>query len=217
MIIAAGGSGSRFGGAVNKIFAPLIGEPVLAHTLKVFYRHPAVKKIVIPCRPEDKAQIEDVVSALKAEAPLTAKVPKILLTEGGAERRDSVRNALALIREKLVLIHDAARPFVKPRAVDDCLEALRDYPAVSLAVPSRDTVKLTNERGEVLETTDRPNTWLVQTPQGFDRALLEEAHRRFAKRPVTDDCTLMEQAGRDVKLVMGDYGNRKITVPEDLE
>jgi 2-C-methyl-D-erythritol 4-phosphate cytidylyltransferase len=217
VIIAAGGSGSRFGGAVNKIFAPLKGEPVLAHTLKVFYRHPAVKKIVIPCRPEDKTQIEDVVSALKAEAPISGKAPKILLTEGGAERRDSVRNALAHIREKLVLIHDAARPFVKPRAVDDCLEALRDYPAVSLAVPSRDTVKLTNERGEVLETTDRPNTWLVQTPQGFDRALLEEAHRRFAKRPVTDDCTLMEQAGRNVKLVMGDYGNRKITVPEDLE
>ena len=216
VILAAGGSGSRLGGQVNKILVPIGGETLLARSLKVFYLHPAVKQIVIPCRQTDREMIGLVLASLMTQMPFRQDAPGIELTDGGAERQDSVRNALALCREELVLIHDAARPFVKPRAVDDCLEALRDYPAVSLAVPSRDTVKLVNEDGEVTETTDRARTWLIQTPQGFRREALSEAHERFRDKKVTDDCALMELAGHPVKLVMGDHGNRKITVPSDI-
>ena len=215
VILAAGGSGSRFGGNKNKLFAELNGRPVLAYSLKVFLNHPSVQQIVIPCRRQDREEIERIARELAASGEEAAG-SKILYCEGGRERQDSVRAALALCREPHVLIHDAARPFVKPRAVDECLEMLRYYPAVSLAIPSRDTVKLTNERGEVCETTDRSRTWLIQTPQGFRTELLCQAHESGRELQATDDCMLMEHAGYTVRLIPGAADNLKITFPEDL-
>ena len=212
VILAAGGSGSRFGADKNKILLPLDGAPILAHSLRVFLNHPAVREIVIPCRKADQKEVEALVQKETEGRPS----PRIVLCEGGRERQDSVRNALSHCREALVLIHDGARPFVKPEAIDHCLKALEDYPAVSLAVPSRDTVKLTNDKDEVVSTTDRARTWLVQTPQGFRRDLLIRAHEAAQKNSATDDCALMEQAGYPVRLIMGSYSNWKITYREDL-
>ena len=216
VILAAGGSGSRFGGETNKIFAELGGGSVFAHSLRVFLRHPDVRQIIIPCRAQDRDRIRKIAGQEAAELEAQRTIPEILFCEGGRQRQDSVRNALALCREETVLIHDAARPYVKPEAVDACLEGLRDYPAVSLAVLSRDTVKITNERGEVCETTDRARTWLVQTPQGFRTDLLRRAHVSGKKISVTDDCALMEEAGYKVRMIPGDYTNIKITFPSDL-
>ena len=218
VILAAGGSGSRFGGR-NKLFAELEGKAVLAHSLRVFLSHPAVRQIVIPCREEDEEEIQAIVRQEKAELKASERqldLPEIVLCWGGKERQESVRHALKLVKEPYVLIHDGARPFVKVQAVDDCLGALQDYPAVSVAIPSRDTVKLTNARDEVTETTERAHTWLIQTPQGFAAELLRRAHEEGKKISVTDDCTLMERAGYTVKLIEGDPSNIKITFPEDL-
>ncbi len=213
VILAAGGSGSRFGGEINKILLPLRGKPVIAHSLEVFLNHPAVHEIVIACREADRPQLEEICEKLGAGE---AGKPPVLLVSGGQTRRESVYHALQNCREELVLIHDAARPFVEPRAVDDCLEALETYPAVSLAVRSKDTVKIVNDMGVVVSTTDRERTYLVQTPQGFDRILLRQAHEAFPEVGVTDDCGLMELAGYPVKLVEGSYRNFKITTPEDM-
>ena len=213
VIVAAGGSGSRFGGEVNKILLPLRGKPVIAHSLEVFLEHPAVKEIVIPCREQDRPRLKEIVRSLgegeDGKAPIT-------LVTGGATRRESVYHALQSCSEELVLIHDAARPFVEPWAIDGCLEALETDPAVSLAVRSKDTVKIVNDMGVVVSTTDRERTYLVQTPQGFDRILLRQAHETFPEIGVTDDCGLMELAGYPVKLVEGSYRNFKITTPEDM-
>lgn len=215
VILAAGGSGSRFGGPVNKVLAELKGVPVLRYSLDLFGTHPAVRRIVIPCRPADR----DAIGALAADWSGSrdgASAAEILLTDGGPTRQASVYNALLLCRESLVLIHDGARPFASAAMIDACLDALETYPAVSTAVPSKDTVKLINEAGEVVQTTDRRLTVLIQTPQGFRRRDLLEAHERFRDVPVTDDCSLMELAGRPVRIVDGSYENVKITTPEDL-
>ena len=214
VILAAGGSGSRFGGPVNKVLTEIRGVPVLRYSLDLFGVHPAVRRIVIPCRPEDR----EAIAALAADwrEAHAEEAAEILLTDGGAARQDSVYNALLLCREPLVLIHDGARPFADAAMIDACLDALETYPAVSTGVSSKDTVKLVNESGEVLQTTDRSRTILIQTPQGFRREELVAAHDRFRGTPVTDDCSLMELAGHAVKIVPGAYRNIKITTPEDL-
>ncbi|MBP3729726.1 MAG: 2-C-methyl-D-erythritol 4-phosphate cytidylyltransferase [Lachnospiraceae bacterium] len=213
VIIPAGGSGTRFGGAVNKILVPLKGKPLLWHVLKVLGGHPAVRRIVIACRREEEAALRAIGEALTAEE---AAFPELLFTEGGAQRQQSVYRALKLCREDWVLIHDGARPYLSRDMVDACLEALETYPAVSAGVVSKDTVKIVNEKNEVLQTTDRSRTILVQTPQGFHRQALWEVHKKFRGLSATDDCGLMEMAGYPVKIIPGSYGNIKITTPEDL-
>ena len=215
VILAAGGSGSRFGGPVNKVLAELKGVPVLRYSLDLFGTHPAVRRVIIPCRPADRDAIEALAADWRGSHD-GVPAAEILLTDGGPTRQASVYNALLLCREPLVLIHDGARPFASAAMIDACLAALETYPAVSTAVPSKDTVKLINEAGEVVQTTDRRLTVLIQTPQGFRRRDLLEAHERFRDVPVTDDCSLMELAGRPVKTVAGSYENVKITTPEDL-
>ena len=213
VILAAAGSGTRFGGPVNKVLVPLKKRPVLWYSLSAFLKHPAVKRIVIVCRKTELKAVEKI--AVQAD-PEKKSGCEILVTEGGPTRRDSVRLGLKLCRSDAVLVHDAARPFLPENAVDSLMEALDNYKSATLAVPSRDTVKLANEKGEVTATTKRACTWLIQTPQAFDRAAFLEAESRFPEAEVTDDCELMELAGYTVKLVMGSYENRKITAPEDL-
>ena len=215
VILAAAGSGTRFGGPVNKVFASLKKRPLLWHSLTAFLKHPAVKRIVIVCRKTEFGAVRNVIAQAKADLGKESG-KEILLTEGGATRRDSVRLGLGLCRSEAVLVHDAARPFLPESAANELLKALGSYKAATLAVPSRDTVKLANEKGEVTATTKRALTWLVQTPQAFDRAAFVKAQRLFPDAEVTDDCELMELAGFTVKLVMGSYENRKITAPGDL-
>ena len=215
VILAAGGSGSRFGGPVNKVLIRIGGIPVLQYSLDLFGTHPAVRHVVIPCRPADRQAIAALAAAWETAHGLPPGTT-ILLAEGGETRRDSVYNALLLCREPLVLIHDGARPFATRAMADACLEALKTYPAVSTGVVSKDTVKIVNEAGEVTQTTDRRLTRLIQTPQGFLRRELQAAHERFRDVPVTDDCSLMELAGYPVKIVEGSYANKKITTPDDV-
>ena len=218
LILAAGGSGTRFGGEVNKILLPLHGKAVVQHSLEVFLLHPAIRQIVIACREEDQAALEEIVRQAedlcrdKKETPL----PPVALTKGGATRQESVYRALLLCTEEFVLIHDAARPFVKAEMADACLAALDHADGAAVAVKSRDTVKICDEDGYVLSTTDRSRTWLVQTPQAARREALLSAYEKAESLPATDDASLLEAAGYRVRLVPGSSGNRKITTPEDL-
>ena len=212
-VLAAGGSGTRFGGEINKVYLPLDGQTVIGASLDKLLNHPLVAEVIVVYRQEDEA----ILMPILAEKGKGSEVP-LLAVPGGPTRRDSVRRGLDLASSERVLVHDAARPFWEPAWIDALSEAMDEVPGASVAVPSPDTVKITDERGRVVLTTERSRTFLVQTPQAFDRDILLRAHTVLPDdAPATDDCSLLEQLGYPVQLIPGSPKNRKITVPEDYQ
>ena len=213
-IILAGGSSTRYGTGENKTLAMLCGRPVLEYSLRVFLGSPAVDEVILAARAGEEAILRTVAEGLSPEKPVT-------VVTGGKDRAESVQNALTAAKGERVLIQDGARPLVTERMLEDCLAALEEADGATIATPSRDTVKLTDEEGYAEATTDRSRTWLVQTPQAFYREELLALHRALGDGPergqITDDCMLLERAGRRVKLVPGSCRNLKITTPEDRE
>lgn len=210
-IVVAGGSGSRYGGTLNKVYLPIKGKAAISYSLEALLKHPRTAEIILVYRKEDETEAAKVLTACEKDPAV-----RLLSVPGGATRAESVRRGLALCTQDVVIVQDAARPALKQAYIDGCLKAMEEYPGAAVAVPSRDTVKLTDENGVVISTTERARTWLVQTPQCFRREALAEGHRRFGSDPdVTDDCMLLEKMGLRVKLVPGDEGNVKITRPGD--
>ena len=144
----------------------------------------------------------------------------VLLVAGGAERQESVRNALTSLEAdaEIVILHDAARPFVSPDTVRAGIEACREWGASTLAVPVSDTILMVNEDGFLTDTPDRRQLWACQTPQIFLKELLLSAHVRALSegKQFTDDASLIRYYGGKVKIVPGHGDNFKITTPEDL-
>lgn len=209
-VIAAAGSSSRMGGR-DKLAEPLDGIPVILRTLAAVEAVPEIREIVVVTR-EDR--VEEYRRLLGQCSRLRAVVP------GGSTRQESVRNGVRALSPDCTLaaIHDGARPLVTPEVFARCIEAARSCEAATAAVPVKDTIKLADEAGRVLDTPDRSRLWAVQTPQIFDRErylrAAEEAERRGLS--CTDDCQLFEAMGWEVQLVMGDYRNLKLTTPEDF-
>lgn len=209
-VIAAAGSSSRMGGR-DKLAEPLDGIPVILRTLAAVEAVPEIREIVVVTR-EDR--VEEYRRLLGQCTRLRAVVP------GGSTRQESVRNGVRALSPvcTLAAIHDGARPLVTPEVFARCIEAARSCGAATAAVPVKDTIKLADEAGRVLDTPDRSRLWAVQTPQIFDRErylrAAEEAERRGLS--CTDDCQLFEAMGWEVQLVMGDYRNLKLTTPEDF-
>lgn len=142
-----------------------------------------------------------------------------IVTQGGAEREDSVQKGLEVVPPgvKHVLVHDAARPLVSPGVIQRVLEGAARWGAVIPMVPVKDTLKVV-AGGRVLKTLDRSKIGAVQTPQGFKLATLKKAFKKLGKRAsrLTDDAAVVESAGMQVKVVEGDPLNFKVTTPEDL-
>lgn len=209
-VIAAAGSSSRMGGR-DKLAELLDGIPVILRTLAAVEAVPEIREIVVVTR-EDR--VEEYRRLLGQCSRLRAVVP------GGSTRQESVRNGVRALSPDCTLaaIHDGARPLVTPEVFARCIEAARSCGAATAAVPVKDTIKLADEAGRVLDTPDRSRLWAVQTPQIFDRErylrAAEEAERRGLS--CTDDCQLFEAMGWEVQLVMGDYRNLKLTTPEDF-
>lgn len=209
-VIAAAGSSSRMGGR-DKLAEPLDGIPVILRTLAAVEAVPEIREIVVVTR-EDR--VEEYRRLLGQCSRLRAVVP------GGSTRQESVRNGVRALSPDCTLaaIHDGARPLVTPEVFARCIEAAWSCGAATAAVPVKDTIKLADEAGRVLDTPDRSRLWAVQTPQIFDRErylrAAEEAERRGLS--CTDDCQLFEAMGWEVQLVMGDYRNLKLTTPEDF-
>lgn len=209
-VIAAAGSSSRMGGR-DKLAEPLDGIPVILRTLAAVEAVPEIREIVVVTR-EDR--VEEYRRLLGQCSRLRAVVP------GGSTRQESVRNGVRALSPDCTLaaIHDGARPLVTPEVFARCIEAARSCGAATAAVPVKDTIKLADEAGRVLDTPDRSRLWAVQTPQIFDRErylrAAEEAERRGLS--CTDDCQLFEAMGWEVQLVMGNYRNLKLTTPEDF-
>lgn len=210
VLLPAAGEGSRLGG-VRKQFRTLGERPLLVQVLLVFERHPDVGHLIVAV-PEN--HVRDVSDRLQAEglSKLTAVV------SGGESRQSSVRHALRAVPApvEIVLVHDAVRPFVQAREVRDVLRSVEAHGAASLALPVVDTLR--NVSDQVFgETTSREGLYRMQTPQGFRRAWLEEAHRQATDgdASATDDVGLVQRTGREVRPVTGSRRNFKITTKGD--
>ena len=217
-VVVAGGSGTRVAGdgAPPKQYREIAGRAVLAHTLAAFLDHPAFDRVVAVIHP-DHADLYRAATAIFAGEPrLAAPV------HGGATRQASVRaglEALAEFAPDVVLVHDAARPFVSPAILDRTLARLAEVDAALVAVRLVDTLKKADAGDRVIDTVSRDGMWAAQTPQGFRYAPLAAAHARAAaegRDDFTDDAAVAEWAGLTVHLVEGERGNVKITTARDL-
>lgn len=212
VIILAAGSGKRMMADKNKILLDLGDRPIIAHTIARFYNHPMVRKIILAIREEDEDQIDSIIA--------TYGFNDIVKVVGGAERQDSIYNCIEILSDDthILLIHDGARPFVDEDIITRSIQEALDYGAICVGVPSKDTVKIVDQEGLVIDTPDRSQVWCAQTPQTFSFDLIREAHTRARQEAFlgTDDASLVERYGHKVKMIMGSYMNNKITTPEDI-
>jgi 2-C-methyl-D-erythritol 4-phosphate cytidylyltransferase/2-C-methyl-D-erythritol 2,4-cyclodiphosphate synthase len=217
-IIAAGGRGERVGADVPKQLLPIAGRPMLAMSIEAFLRHPRIDAVVVVLPPDVELEI-GAEYARDSGKPLTVVV-------GGARRQDSVANGFAAVDERadIVVIHDAARPFVEPVLIDRAIDAAAEAGAAICALQAQDTVKVArwdrsgkSERAWIDQTLSRDAIFLAQTPQAFRRGVLADAIRLGQSQgQATDEAFLAEQAGHRVRLVEGSPRNMKITTAEDL-
>ena len=207
ILLGAGGS-TRMNG-VDKIVMPLLGRPLLEYSLDLLADSASVHSIVVVAGERNG----DAVRAL-ADRARTDKIAAVWA--GGARRQDSVREGLKHVGDAThVLIHDGARPLVDTQLISRAIEAASTHGAAIAAVPVKDTVKTADDDMSVLETVPRKGLWAVQTPQIFEAELLRIAHHRI-DADVTDDASMVELLGHEVKLFMGSYENLKVTTPEDI-
>lgn len=214
LIVAAGrGSRARAAGVTGpKQYALIGGVPVLAHTLHPFLRNSGMTYVQAVIHADDRAAYDASTEGLALLAPVA----------GGATRQASVLaglEALAPFQPDVVLIHDAARPFVTRDVIGRVRAALDQHPAAIAADPVADTLKRCGPDGTIIATIDRAGLWRAQTPQGFDFAAILAAHRKAAdegRHDFTDDAALAEWAGIPVLLVEGSSANVKITTAGDL-
>jgi 2-C-methyl-D-erythritol 4-phosphate cytidylyltransferase/2-C-methyl-D-erythritol 2,4-cyclodiphosphate synthase len=213
-LVVAGGRGSRFGPGTPKQYRLLGGVPVLRRAVAAFVAHPRVSAVRVVIHPEDEASYHESVGNMQLLPP----------TPGGPSRQESVRRGLESLADyppQSVLIHDAARPFVKAHLLDRVMEALACWDGVVPALPVVDTLKRGEAvRGEqnppVAGTVDRDGLWRAQTPQAFHYASILHAHRSCVGLCLTDDAAIAEHAGLRVGLVRGDEDNLKVTTEDDL-
>lgn len=212
-IIMAAGKGKRMQTAVSKQFLPVCGKEILAWTVDVFEKSPLVDNILLMASADGKEDVQHLWDNYGWK-----KVAAVL--EGGKERQNSVANGLAAVGEDtdIVLIHDGVRPFVTEEMIADSIVAAQAYGGAVIGVPAKDTIKVCSADGMAVETPDRSTLWQIQTPQTFQRSLIVDAYEKAEKDGFlgTDDASVAEFAGHQVKVVMGSYRNIKITTKEDL-
>lgn len=213
-LVPAAGRGLRMGGSVPKQFLSIGGEPLIVQSLRTLQAAPVVGQIILAVPFAD-------IEYCEREIVLRHRFTKVTkVVAGGEERQDSVRHALAEIPQgtDIVLIHDAVRPFVTQRMINEVVAASWKEGAAIIALPMRDTVKQVRTDGMIERTVDRAPLWLAQTPQAFRRDWIETAHRNAHAEGVraTDDAFLVEWLGHSVAVVEGSGENIKVTRPEDL-
>ncbi len=210
-IVPAAGRGERLGPGTPKVLRLLGGVPLLVHAVRSLARARLVDLVVVAAPPDQVDQVRDLLADHHSGAALA-------VLAGGTTRQESVRRALAGLPDSVqtVLVHDAARPLVPVELVDAvAATVLEGEVAVVPGMPVADTVKRVDGEA-VVETLDRSSLRGIQTPQGFARATLEEAHLGAAEGEATDDAALVEQLGRRVVVVPGAEDAFKVTRPLDL-
>jgi 2-C-methyl-D-erythritol 4-phosphate cytidylyltransferase len=208
-VILVGAGESRRMEGIDKVFTPLQGRPLLDYSFGVLASVPEVAAGVIVLSEHGFSQGQEVLTVRGWAVGWNICI-------GGARRQDSVRLGLEKLGNvEWVIIHDAARPCVDQDMVYRGLEAAKETGAAVAAVPVTDTIKVVDQDSRVVETLDRSTLWSIQTPQVFRRDLLEAS---FASNneDATDEATLLERMGYTVRVFQGNYGNIKVTTPQDL-
>ena len=209
-VIVAAGTASRMGG-IDKVMAPIGGEPMVVRTVRAFQNCDAIREIVIVTRQDLLIPINDLCHGFD-------KVRAVIL--GGNSRQESVSLGLQALsnKVKLAAVQDAARPLITDAVIDRTVRAANTYGAAAPAIPVKDTIKVV-KGGIVAATPDRSALQAVQTPQVFDIDLLKVALKSAADEDaqVTDDCSAVERLGMSVRMVLGDERNIKVTTPLDLK
>lgn len=205
VIITAGGTSSRYGNK-NKLLEIIKDKTVIEETVSKFIDFEEIDEIIISAN-------ETIIEELSR----IFTYPKIKITEGGNTRQRSVYNALQLVKNDYVLIHDGARPLIRKDTISYVLEAVVDKNAVSVMTKTTDTIKEVDSEGRIIRTIDRSKLYNTQTPQGFKTQLIKEAHEKLKEGNYTDDCSMLEYLNIPVYIVNGSYTNIKITIQSDLD
>ena len=211
-IIAAAGAGRRLGAAKPKQLLDIGGGSMLQHSVRAFLGHPRVADVVVVLSPD--------LTTLALAGIEPSRAAALRVVKGGERRQDSVANGFAAVAPEsdVVLIHDAARPFVSADLIDRTIDAAAAHGAAIAALESRDTVKRVAGDGRITETIPRETIYLAQTPQGFRRDVLAAAIELGRSGvEATDEAMLAERAGYHVYVVDGDPGNVKVTTSADLD
>lgn len=213
LLIPAAGMGRRMGSDRNKLLLTLLDKPLLAWTLEAAEAATGIDWIGIMGQPVDFPDFQEILAQLNLTKPVE-------LIQGGETRQQSVYNGLQALPTdaERVLIHDGARCLATPELFERCGTALQTCSGLIAAIPVKDTIKVVDQNGLILETPDRQQLWAAQTPQGFEVKLLEECHDQGRQQgwEVTDDAALFEKCGLSVHIVMGEETNLKVTTPVDL-
>jgi 2-C-methyl-D-erythritol 4-phosphate cytidylyltransferase len=211
-IIVAAGDSRRMG--FDKLFAPIAGKPVIAHTIDAFQRAKCVNAIIVVAREDRHDEIKTLVRDENFE-----KVQSII--PGGKHRQDSVRAGLNRLdlATRWIAVHDAARPLITAEQIELVFQECERHGGAALAEPINDTLKRADTNLIVTGSVDRHQLYAMQTPQIFERQLIEEAYRAVYTQniSVTDEVSAVERIGRKVVLVVNDDFNFKITYPRDLQ
>ena len=214
VIIPAAGRGRRFGSGANKVFAQVLGKPILAYTLDAFERCEYIDDIVLVVGEHEIDEARGI-----AEAHNIGKLMAVVA--GGDHRQDSVEHGIQVLGPSvdIVAVHDGARPLIAQETIKATVNAAREFGAAIAAVPVIDTIKSAADGDFVDSTIDRSKLWAIQTPQTFDKELLLRAYKQARADGVyaTDDSALVERLGHKVKLVVGSYDNIKVTTPLDID
>lgn len=209
-IILVAGNSTRYGKNTNKNFEIIKGKTVMEYSLKAFCENPYIDNIVIGAKKEEIPIIKDIIQ----KQPFHKSIDIII---GGNSRQETVYQCIQNSNSDIVIIHDGARPAIKQRYINQCMESMKDFKGASVGVPSKDTIKIADENNVVVQSTPRENTWIVQTPQCFERKNLLALHKKYQDEEFTDDCMLLEKNHDLVKILNGDDTNIKITTCEDLK
>ncbi|WP_438313605.1 2-C-methyl-D-erythritol 4-phosphate cytidylyltransferase [Sporosarcina sp. FA9] len=211
VMMPAAGSGQRMGAGFNKLFLMLGNKPILIHTLEVFENDLACVEILLAVKQEEQSEIQ---AALNQYG--ITKVTR--LVDGGSERQYSVAACIeAYDGDDIVLVHDAARPFIQQAVIKDLVSTAAKYGASIAGVQAKDTMKLA-PLGIVEKTVDRETLWIIQTPQAFQIEVLRKASNQAKEDGFlgTDESMLVERLGYPVRIVQSTYDNVKMTTQEDI-
>ena len=211
-IVVAAGEGLRFKSDIPKPFALLNGEPLIVHSLRALAQSRSLESLIVVANPQFLQRMQAVIEEFGCE-----KVRCIV--PGGKTRLESVgRGVMSLDDDtRVVAVHDGARPLISPEEVSGVVEAAGRCSAAILAVRVKPTIKVVDPKTmTVTARLERQKLWDVQTPQAFERSVIEQAHRQWQGEEPTDDSAMVEKQGVAVKVIEGSYRNIKITTREDL-
>lgn len=209
--LPAAGSGKRMGAGQNKLFLTLRDVPILIHTLRVFEHDPNCTAIWLAVKPEERDRITQMLEQFQ--------ITKVKgMTDGGSERQHSVYACVKAAKgAPLILVHDAARPFIEPTVITSLVNKASVAGAAIAGVKVKDTIKKV-KAGQIEETVDREHLWIIQTPQAFQYEILANAEEKALQDDFlgTDESMLVERMGLPVHIVESTYDNVKMTTQEDL-